>query len=160
MTDFPRELLLNLSIADIFREKRTAVGILQLLQRQIGPSVVVERQLIHRDGNLLTVEVNGRRLNDANFFLLVRDISDRHFTEEILASQNRILGMIAAGALLQETLHFLAEFTEAQSSDMLVSILLVDETSQRLTHGAAPSFGGMGYTHPGGAPLTDSDRTS
>ena len=140
MTDFPRELLLNLSIADIFREKRTAVGILQLLQRQIGPSVVVERQLIHRDGNLLTVEVNGRRLNDANFFLLVRDISDRHFTEEILASQNRILEMIAAGALLQETLHFLAEFTEAQSSDMLVSILLIDETGQRLTHGAAPSL--------------------
>ena len=59
---------------------------------------------------------------------------------QTLAAQNRILEMIAAGAPLQQTLHFLAESTEAQSADMIVSILLSDETGQFLNHGAAPSL--------------------
>ncbi len=48
--------------------------------------------------------------------------------------------MIAGGRTLAETLNFLLRGVEAQSPDMLVSILLLDADGTHLRHGAAPSL--------------------
>ena len=60
---------------------------------------------------------------------------------EALASEKRVLELIAKGAPLHEVLDTIARATEAQSADgMLCSILMLDESGERMLHGAAPSL--------------------
>ncbi len=54
--------------------------------------------------------------------------------------QSRLLELIATGALLAESLRQLAVAVEAQGSDMLCSILLLNADGARLRTGAAPSL--------------------
>ncbi len=56
-------------------------------------------------------------------------------------SQERIAGMIAAGAPLRETLEELVRIVEAMTpSGMLASILVLDDEGRHLRHGAGPSL--------------------
>jgi PAS domain S-box-containing protein len=65
----------------------------------------------------------------------------RQRVEAALASDKRVLEMIATGSSLPEVLESIARDAEAQSSDgMLCSILVLDEEGRRLLHGAAPSL--------------------
>jgi GAF domain-containing protein len=57
-----------------------------------------------------------------------------------LARQNVILESIAAGASLSEVLTTLVQLVETQTSEMLCSILLLDQDGKHLRHGAAPSL--------------------
>jgi PAS domain S-box-containing protein len=60
---------------------------------------------------------------------------------EALASEKKVLEMIAKGAPPREVLETIARATEAQSADgMLCSILMLDESGERMLHGAAPSL--------------------
>jgi GAF domain-containing protein len=59
---------------------------------------------------------------------------------EFKAEQNRILRMIAAGAPLGEILKSLVLLIEAQSPDMLCSVLLLSDDGDHIQHGAAPSL--------------------
>ena len=56
------------------------------------------------------------------------------------AGQGRVLEMIATGAPFQETLDALVRTIEADSPELLGSILLLDDDGQHLRHGAAPSL--------------------
>jgi PAS domain S-box-containing protein len=58
----------------------------------------------------------------------------------LLEGQNQILELIAQGTPLQTTLEALIRVIEAQSPDMLGSILLLDRDGVHLRHGAAPSL--------------------
>lgn len=61
--------------------------------------------------------------------------------ESLLAAEAETFAQIAAGAPLSDILEFLLIQVEAQSrGGMRASILLLDETGQRLRHGAAPSL--------------------
>jgi GAF domain-containing protein len=60
--------------------------------------------------------------------------------EEFLKDQSRILQMIAANAPLDETLKRLVLLIEAQSPDMLCSVLLLSDDGDHVRHGAAPSL--------------------
>src|SRR5215204_5953049 len=61
--------------------------------------------------------------------------------EEIFrAGQNRILERLAANAPLKEILERLVLLIEAQSPDMLCSVLLLSEDGDHVRHGAAPSL--------------------
>jgi PAS domain S-box-containing protein len=69
--------------------------------------------------------------------------SERRFRDlsDALASEKKVLEMIAAGAPLPKVLATIARNTEAQSQDdMICSILMVDEGGERLLHGAAPGL--------------------
>ena len=73
------------------------------------------------------------------------DIEDRkrteaalRWSEALLAGEKRVLEMIAQGEALPRMLEALCRVVEAQSSDMLSSVLLLDATGTHLRHGAAP----------------------
>jgi len=60
--------------------------------------------------------------------------------EDFRLGQGRILGMIAANAPLAEILKRLVLLIEAQSPEMLCSILLLSDDGDHIRHGAAPSL--------------------
>lgn len=70
-----------------------------------------------------------------------QDITARKRVETALAAEKKVLELIATGTPMPEVLDTLMRETEAQSTDeMLSSILLLDDTGQKLHHGAAPSL--------------------
>src|SRR5438309_9764992 len=60
--------------------------------------------------------------------------------EDFRAGQSRILEMIAANAPLGEILKSLVLLIEAQSPEMLCSVLLLSDDGNHIRHGAAPSL--------------------
>jgi diguanylate cyclase (GGDEF)-like protein/PAS domain S-box-containing protein len=68
------------------------------------------------------------------------DITDRKRAEKSEAGQRRVLEMIAADAPLQETLDEIVRLIEAQSPELVGSILLADMDGRHLHHGAAPTL--------------------
>jgi PAS domain S-box-containing protein len=64
------------------------------------------------------------------------DIDERKRAEALLTGENRILEMVAKGDSLSEILNSLCRLVEEQASDVLASILLVEDG--RLRHGGAP----------------------
>jgi GAF domain-containing protein len=60
--------------------------------------------------------------------------------ENFRAGQSRILAMIAANAPLSEILKSLVLLIEAQSPEMLCSVLLLSDDGDHIRHGAAPSL--------------------
>ena len=66
------------------------------------------------------------------------DVEDRKRAEALLAGENRILEMVAKGDSLSEILKSLCRLVEEQASDVLASILLVQDG--RLRHGGAPDL--------------------
>src|SRR5712691_371839 len=72
---------------------------------------------------------------------LPRTLPDAHENEEAFrAGQSRILEMIAANAPLGEILKRLVLLIEAQSPEMLGSVLLLSDDGNHIRHGAAPSL--------------------
>lgn len=62
------------------------------------------------------------------------------YEENFRAGQSRILAMIAANAPLSEILKSLVLLIEAQSPEMLCSVLLLSDDGDHIRHGAAPSL--------------------
>jgi PAS domain S-box-containing protein len=71
---------------------------------------------------------------------ITRDITDRRRSEEVLEGQRHVLELIAGGAPLAESLGVLLQVVEAQSPDMLGSILLLDPAGTRIQGTIAPSL--------------------
>jgi len=71
---------------------------------------------------------------------IAEDITDRKRSESLLLGQKQLLEMLATGASLQSVLNSLCDFIEAHTSGLLCSILLVDNQSGTLRHGAAPTL--------------------
>jgi GAF domain-containing protein len=65
--------------------------------------------------------------------------ADEH-CENFQEGQSRILAMIAANKPLSEILKSLVLLIEAQSEDMLCSVLLLSDDGNHVCHGAAPSL--------------------
>jgi PAS domain S-box-containing protein len=66
------------------------------------------------------------------------DIDERKRAEALLAGEKRILEMVAKGDSLSQILDNLCRLVEEQASDVLASILLLEDN--RLRHGGAPSL--------------------
>ncbi len=67
-------------------------------------------------------------------------IAERLQAESLLASQKRVLEMIARGDNLNSVLNVLCHHIEKHSSRMLCSVQLLDENGINLRHAAAPSL--------------------
>lgn len=97
----------------------------------------------HKDGHLFKIELRIAEIQHegtSNFIALIRDITERHYNETLLAAQDHILSLIARNSLLPITLEALVKDIEALSPDLKASILLIDASGERLIHGAAPSL--------------------
>ncbi len=68
------------------------------------------------------------------------DSSFQSPAESILQVETQALKLISSALPLEETLVALVRTVEAQSSDMLCSVLLLDADGLHLRHGAAPSL--------------------
>jgi PAS domain S-box-containing protein len=66
------------------------------------------------------------------------DVEDRKRAEALLAAENRILQMVAKGDPLSQILDTLCRVVEQQATDVLASILLVEDG--HLQHGGAPDL--------------------
>jgi two-component system, cell cycle sensor histidine kinase and response regulator CckA len=71
---------------------------------------------------------------------IVRDITENKRAQAVQSGQQEILELIARGAPLPESLEALTLFVESLSVRAVCSILLLDEESQTLSHGAAPNL--------------------
>ncbi len=71
---------------------------------------------------------------------VAQDITDGRQAQDMRAGENRVLRLLAAGESLEELLTATVRVIEEQSSDMLCSVLLLDEEGTHLRHGAAPSL--------------------
>jgi PAS domain S-box-containing protein len=71
---------------------------------------------------------------------LMVDITERKWEEALLKGQKQVLELIATGASLPASLSALARVIEAQSPEMLCSVLLLDDDGTHLLSGAAPSL--------------------
>ena len=110
-----------------------------------GGSGTLEFQIVGLKGGRRWLETHASPLRDTSgkvtaLLGITRDITDRKRIEALLAGQKQVLELIATGALLKESLTTLLRIIEAQSADMLCSVLLLDADGVHLRHGAAPSL--------------------
>ncbi len=67
-----------------------------------------------------------------------RDITERKHQEELRRGHARLLDMVARGQPLDRVLLSLVDLVEEELQDIVASVLLLEEGSDRLRHGAAP----------------------
>src|SRR5260370_40080822 len=108
--------------------------------------------------NGMWASVSGRPLKDAGGdsfggVIVCRDITANKNEESFRAGQSRILEMIAANAPLGEILNGLVLLIEAQSPEMLCSVLLLSSDGNHIRHGAAPSLPAQFVKAIDGAPI-------
>jgi len=106
-----------------------------------------EHRLLVPDGSVKYVRVVGHpstnyESDNFEFVGAVTDITESKLAEALRDGENRILEMIARDAPLEEILESLVCVVEAQFTDVLCSVLLLDEDGQHMRHGAAPSLPG------------------
>lgn len=75
-----------------------------------------------------------------HFIGIQTDITDRRQAEALLAAQNKVLELIACDQPLAKILTALTLKIEEQASDMLCSIMLLEESTSTLWLGAAPNL--------------------
>jgi len=95
------------------------------------------------DGNVM-VQSNVRQ--NQELLQLIRE-------DDCVTRQSRILEMIAQGAPLSAVLEEIIQLTEAQGQDLYCSFLLLDEETQCLQHGVAPSLPTRYWQQMNGLPI-------
>ena len=104
------------------------------------------------------IRVNARPLRDSagelvGGVIVCRDISESKKEDAFRAGQGRVLEMIARGATLGDVLASLVTLIEAQSDDMLCSVVELSEDGKHIRHGAAPSLPEIYVQAVNGAPI-------
>jgi PAS domain S-box-containing protein len=92
LTGYDRESLLGLRMERLFsREELARVPLRYESLGSRGAPLVVERELLRRDGSALPVEMSSKRMPDGSYQSIVRDVSDRRRAEqERLALETRL----------------------------------------------------------------------
>ena len=109
----------------------------------MGRESIYEHRLLRKDGSSFFAEARAQIAHIGNRKLrltTVRDITERKVSEELNKTQSKVLEMVTRGEPLIETLNALLGTIEAQSPEMLCSILLLDSDGVHVRHAAAPSL--------------------
>ena len=102
-----------------------------------------EHRLVRKDGSSFIAEARAKVVHIGGRTLrmtALRDVTERKLSEELNRTQSRVLEMVTRGEPLSTTLDTLLRAIEAQSPDMLCSILLLDSDGVHVHHGSAPSL--------------------
>jgi diguanylate cyclase (GGDEF)-like protein len=91
-----------------------------------------------RDGR--TIQIHHQPLSDGGWVATHEDVTARKLAEVLREEQAQILEMIAVSAPLENVLDRLVRVIESQMTQILGSVLLLDNEGTRLRHGAAPSL--------------------
>jgi PAS domain S-box-containing protein len=99
LTGYSREELLRLRISDTYAAEERAAAAALVSEVATGRPVVLERSLVRKDGTVLTVESNARRLPDGRLLGAVRDITERKKLEDQLRQAQKLeaVGRLAGG---------------------------------------------------------------
>jgi PAS domain S-box-containing protein len=105
----------------------------------------VEYRIVLPGGTVKYIHTVGHPVLNASGDLVqfvgsLMDITERKRAEVLLAGENRLLEMIARGDSRAHILDAICRIVEELASGSLSSILLVDPSTNRLRHGAAPSL--------------------
>ncbi|MEG2030165.1 MAG: CHASE domain-containing protein [Janthinobacterium sp.] len=100
------------------------------------------RDVLHlRDGRVIEQYIRSMQLgNEQARLWTFRDISERSQVERREHTRRQVLEMLATGAPLERVLESVVLAVQADHPAMLCSILLLDESRNRLVLGAAPSL--------------------
>ena len=112
---------------------------------ELGRPYNVESRHRRADGVYRWFNVLGLPLRDTDgrilrWFHLQIDIDDRKRAEDLLASEKRLLEMVAGGRSQPRVLEALCQHVEATAAGCYCSVVLVDPTGTHLENGAAPSL--------------------
>jgi len=108
-----------------------------------GGEEIYGHQLLRKDGSPFFAEARAKTVRAGDRTLrmtALRDVTDRKQMEELANTQVQVMEMIVAGAPMSATLDALLRMIEAQSPEMLCSLLLLDPDGVHVRHGAAPSL--------------------
>lgn len=83
-TGYSREELLKMNMKELFSDATLEENPLKYDQVRKGEIVKTERELICKNGNQITVEMNSRMMPDGTFQSFFRDITERKMTEKAL----------------------------------------------------------------------------
>ncbi|MCF6369936.1 diguanylate cyclase domain-containing protein [Rhizobium halophilum] len=103
-----------------------------------------EHQLMYR-GSLRWLQSTKTPLRDRHGRIIgligiSRDITQRKRQDDLRRGHARLLDIVARGQPLERVLHALVELAEDELEGMTASVLLMDEVTERLHHGAAPGL--------------------
>jgi PAS domain S-box-containing protein len=140
MFGYERGEIIGMMIRDIVAPESRAV-----VEEAIrsGRESIYEHRLLRKDGSSFIAEARAQVVHMGGRTLrltALRDITDRKFNEELNKTQSKVLEMVTRGEALIKTLDTLLRMIEAQSPEMLCSILLLEADGVHVRHAAAPSL--------------------
>lgn len=140
------EELIGYSVLGLFHEQDKETVAANLSECLATPETTRhwEFRKIRKDGGIIwvreTARVGQSSTGETVVLVTCEDITERRANEQLLASEKRILEMIATDVPLQEVLTLMCQVFEGLSSGGHCSILLLDPDGLHLRHGAAPSL--------------------
>jgi PAS domain S-box-containing protein len=146
---YTREELLAIRLQDLIHpddlEGDRAFSRRLLAAQMPSSTYMMEMRYLRKDGKITwikhTVALVHTESGAPDYFIsVVEDINERKKSEALIAGQKQVFETMARNAPLQETLALLLRVIEAQFSEMLCSVLLLDPDGIHLRHGAAPSM--------------------
>ncbi len=95
----PRDEIIGLHISKIFPKETLKRTPLDFESLKKGRVVINERELIHPDGNTITVEMHTKMMPDGTYQSIYRDITDRKKIMETIAKNQKLesIGILAGG---------------------------------------------------------------
>jgi len=140
MFGYERNEIIGMMIPDMVAPESRAV-----VEEAIrsGRENIYEHRLSRKDGSTFFAEARAQIVHMGGRTLrltALRDITERKLSEELNKTQSKVLEMITGGEPLLKTLDALLRMIEAQSPEMLCSILLMEADGIHVRHAAAPSL--------------------
>ncbi len=89
LTGYSHEELLGMTIADLVNPEDLARDPIRFDDLRAGGIVTKRRNILRKDGTLLTVETSARMQSEGNFLVIVRDITERKKIEKRLEESER-----------------------------------------------------------------------
>lgn len=91
MLGYSRNELRTMKVSDFYLPNELAVKPLMINELVSGKTTHVERNMVHKSGRMIPVDITGRMLSDKRIIAIVRDITERKKAEQMLADSERKL---------------------------------------------------------------------
>ena len=99
MMGYAKSELLNMSARDFLPADAVAINILKAEELAAGQTIVMERRLKKKNGNVFDTEVSYKKLSNGYNLAIARDITEKKKTEEILRASEETRKLIMNSAL-------------------------------------------------------------
>jgi PAS domain S-box-containing protein len=116
MTGYAPEDIIHNHISVLFSEESLKERPLRFDLLDVGGTVLIERELQGKEGQLIPIEMNSKRLNEEFYLAIIRDLTDRKKTEQALIEKNKEL--LAAKEKAEESDQLKSEFLANMSHEI------------------------------------------